>query len=309
MSIDEYITTFAGLPVVEYDPYAEPPADPGAVALRLSTDYEGGAELLALRFNTLAGSDWAGQVRALVFGLWSSDEAAPPVELIAGASGRLTGLRALFLGDQTADDCEISWINQTDHTPIFKAYPELEVFTARGGTGLLFPAMHSDRLRELTLQTGGMPGEVVRGVGESTLPALQHLELWLGTTEYGGSVRIEDLDGIFAGTGLPALRSLGLRNAEITDEIAARLAGAPVVARLERLDLSLGVLGDAGAAALLSGQPLTHLRELDLHDHYISEPMRQRLHEEYDSAGVRLDLSDGNDSDSDPAHRFPAVAE
>ena len=82
---------------------------------------------------------------------------------------------------------------------------------------------------------------------------------------------MEDLAPILAGARLPALKHLGLRDAEIADEVAAALAGAPVVARLETLDLSLGTLSDAGAAALLAGQPLTHLRKLDLHHHFLSD--------------------------------------
>ena len=42
------------------------------------------------------------------------------------------------------------------------------------------------------------------------------------------------------------------------------------MARLKTLDLSMGVLSDVGAEALLAGQPLTHLRRLDLHHHFLS---------------------------------------
>jgi hypothetical protein len=37
------------------------------------------------------------------------------------------------------------------------------------------------------------------------------------------------------------------------------------------------VLTDDGAEALLSGQPLTHLVELDLSHHYLTEPMVERV--------------------------------
>ena len=123
-------------------------------------------------------------------------------------------------------------------------------------------------------------------VGECDLPALEHLELWLGTDSYGGNATVDDLAAILAGTRLPALRYLGLRDAELADEVAAAVAGAPVVARLSTLDLSLGVLSDVGAAALLGGQPLTHLRRLDLHHHYLSEEMMARLRDELSPAGV-----------------------
>lgn len=39
---------------------------------------------------------------------------------------------------------------------------------------------------------------------------------------------------------------------------------------LTELDLSMGTLGDEGAAALLAGRPLPHLSRLDLHHHYLS---------------------------------------
>lgn len=39
----------------------------------------------------------------------------------------------------------------------------------------------------------------------------------------------------------------------------------------------MGTLSDIGAEALLAGQPLTHLTSLDLHHHYISDPLVDRL--------------------------------
>jgi hypothetical protein len=54
----------------------------------------------------------------------------------------------------------------------------------------------------------------------------------------------------------------------------------------------MGVLTDAGAEALLSGQPLTHLKQLDLHHHFLTDAMVQRLREDLEPAGVELDLSE-----------------
>ena len=132
-----------------------------------------------------------------------------------------------------------------------------------------FPAVRHERLEKLTIQTGGLPAAVVRGVAAADFPALTHLELWLGTPNYDGDAEIADLAPILAGDRLPALRHLGLRNSEIQDDVCAALAAAPVVARLESLDVSLGILTDTGAAALLGGQPLTHLKRLDLHRNYL----------------------------------------
>jgi len=82
-----------------------------------------------------------------------------------------------------------------------------------------------------------------------------------------------------------------------------------VVARLSTLDLSLGMLSDVGAAALLAGQPLTHLRRLDLHHHFLSPEMMDRLRVELEAAGVELDLSKAQGSETDPGDRFISVSE
>jgi hypothetical protein len=308
MTIGQHVTEFAGLPVVAYEPGAPAPDDPGAVAWRITTTYEGGQARFDAAWESLTGAGWADRITALVIGEWGEPYDTPaPIGKLVEAASRLTGLTAIFLGEMTFEECEISWIIQGDVTPLLDAYPRLEVLTVRGGSGLGLSPVRHERLRELTFEAGGLGADVVRAVGESDLPALIHLEMWLGTERYGGEAEVEDLAGVLAGTRLPALRSLGLRDAEIADQVAEALAGAPVVARLERLDLSLGALGDPGATALLTGQPLTHLRELDLHHHFISTPVMDRLDAEMRAAGVTLDLSDAGDPDD--ADRFIEVSE
>ncbi|WP_436850690.1 hypothetical protein [Streptomyces longwoodensis] len=119
----------------------------------------------------------------------------------------------------------------------------------------------------------------------------EHLELWLGAREDGGDGEIADLAGILSGNRLPRLRSLALRNSEMQDEVAAAMGAAPIVANLDVLDLSLGTLTDTGAEALLGGQPLTHLRKLDLHHNYLSEPMKHRVRDALEPADVKSTLT------------------
>nr|WP_034263025.1 hypothetical protein [Actinospica robiniae] len=86
---------------------------------------------------------------------------------------------------------------------------------------------------------------------------------------------------------------------------------ADLDAMLETLDLSLGTLGDEGAASLLAGQPLTHLAKLDLHHHFMSDAMMQRLRAAL--PGVDLDLSEQEEpeewDDDEPPMRYIAVSE
>jgi hypothetical protein len=235
------------------------------------------------------------------------------VEALLAARDGFPALRALFLGDMVMEECEISWINQTDVTPLLSGFPALEEFGVRGGTGLGFTALQHTALRRLVVETGGLPAAVVRGIGASDLPALEHLDLWLGTSDYGGDSEAADLEPILSGARLPRLRHLGLRNSEMQDAVAAAVAAAPVVDRLEVLDLSMGVLTDEGAAALLGGRSLTHLKKLDLHHHYLSEPVEDRVRQTLEPEGVEVDLdradAEENAEDDGTVWRYVAVGE
>lgn len=292
MGIYEYVETFAGLPVVAADDTEVTVADPSAVAWRIDMeDFEADPEEFEAAFTQLLDRTAPGGPTALVIGEWGSAYDTPfPYELLASHAGRLSALRALFIGEMSGEQCEISWINHGDITGVLEALPALERLWIRGAAGLSLKAVRHEGLRELVFQSGGLPVEVVRAVGASDLPHLTHLELWLGVGQYGGDARADDLAPILAGRSLPALTHLGLRNAEIAEEVAAAVAAAPVVARLTELDLSLGVLGDTGAETLLAGQPLTHLRRLDLSHHFMSEEMAQRVADEL--PGVDVDVSD-----------------
>lgn len=290
--------------------------DPETVAWRVTSDVYDADEDWTKAFARFCSAVDTTRVRALIVGAWQEAYDTDPsdvIEALVAARDRFPALRAVFLGDMVGEECEISWINQTDVTPVLAAYPALEEFGVRGGSGLRFPAVSHRALRRLVIETGGLPAEVVRGIGGSDLPVLVHLDLWLGTPEYGGDSEVADLEPILSGARLPGLRHLALRNSEIQDAVAAAVASAPVVARLEVLDLSMGVLTDEGAAALLGGQPLTHLKKLDLHHHYLSESLQERVRRTVETAGVEVDLDrDDAEEDADDdgtTWRYVAVGE
>ncbi|WP_035842198.1 STM4015 family protein [Kitasatospora azatica] len=307
MAISEHLTEFHGLPVFDLFPEDEtadssalPAAD--AVAWRVGLHYEAARSFAECWEEFLALVDTQ-QVRAVVIGPWFSDDyeytLAEPLAAITGSADQLPSLRALFLGDVTYEQCELSWLQLSDVTPALESFPLLEELVVRGASGdyegkegLALRPLRHERLRALRFEAGGLPAEVVRAVGASDFPALERLELWLGVSEYGGDATVADLAPFLDGARLPVLRHLGLENSELQDEIAAAVAGAPVVARLESLSLAMGILTDQGAGALLAGQPLTHLRALDLHHHFVSEELQQRLRDTLGAAGVAVDLSE-----------------
>ncbi|MEU1283954.1 STM4015 family protein [Kitasatospora sp. NPDC005856] len=311
MAVSRHIERFHELPIHEFTPDdARPLPAAGGVAWRLSLEYGSKRDFVQLWRSFLEKVDPAG-VRAVVIGAWWQDgytSVRPAIEAITAEARRLPALEALFLGEVTFDECEISWLEMDDVTPLLNAFPGLRSLAVRGGTDLALEPVRHDRLTSLRFESGGLPATVVRAVAGSELPALERLSLWLGVDEYGGDTGIDDLAPFLDGSRLPRLRHLGLANSEIQDEIAAAVTHAPVVARLESLDLSMGVLSDEGATALLEGQPLTHLRSLDLHHHYLSDAMQGRLREAL--PGVEIDLSDAEaDEMDDEDDRYVSVAE
>ncbi|MFD3546157.1 STM4015 family protein [Streptomyces sp. NPDC058655] len=322
MTIGNHLSELGGLPAFDFPgpdtgPEAGPDAGPalpaaGSVAWRVSADVYDGDEEWPEVFARFVEAVDTRAVRALIVGGWAEAYDTPNTEVVEAlvkAAGAFPALRALFIGDVTYEECEISWLHQSDVTPLLDAYPALEEFGVRGGEGLVLRPVEHRSLRVLRIEAGGLPRAVVRAVAGCELPALTDLDLWLGTSWYGADADVSDLEPFLSGARLPALRRLALRNSEIQSEIAAALAGAPVVARLKVLDLSMGTLGDEGVAALLEGQPLTHLEKLDLHHHFISVPFRERLVAALAPYGVEVDLSDANTDGSAREDRYTAVAE
>ncbi|MFJ7948191.1 STM4015 family protein [Streptomyces sp. NPDC096354] len=299
MSGVDHLHELLGLPAVDFQhATGEAPAQAAdAAAWRISVDpYDDESEMTwEEAFQAFLGVVDPAGVRALIIGQWgeATDETSSyPIGLVIAAADRLTSLEAIFVGDMTREENEISWIEQCDVTALLTAFPALLELGVRGGTYLTFSPSKHDRLRSLTIETGGLPVEVIRGILDSELPALERLDLWLGVSEYGGDADVADLAPLLAGSRFPRLHHLGLRNSELQNEIARAVASAPVVAQLRTLDLSNGTLGDEGAAALLEGQPLTHLERLDLHHHFLTEPMERRIKAALEPHGVQVDLSE-----------------
>ncbi|MFD3755628.1 STM4015 family protein [Streptomyces sp. NPDC058622] len=315
MSQVAHLSELGGLPAFDFPAKGDERALPeaGSVAWRVRADEHDTGETWSEAYARFTAAVDTRRVGSLIVGVWEESyevSSAAIVSVLAAAADDFPLLRHLFLGDIEGEESEISWIVQSDVTPLLEAFPELREFGVRGGTGLALTPVKHTGLRKLVVQTGGLPGEVVRGVAASDLPSLEVLDLWLGTSEYGADTEAQDLAPILSGELLPALRHLGLRNSEIQDAVAAAVAGAPVVGRLETLDLSMGILTDEGATALLEGGSLGHLSRLDLDHHFIGADVQERLRAALEPHGVVLALEAGDVDEYDgEIYRYVAVAE
>jgi Leucine Rich repeat len=307
MGINGHTEKFQGKPVVNYDKNIGI-ADPIDTVYRIWFEYESEDNILALLEHFLVDSN-AMKVTSLIIGVWNyeCESNQSVVELLTNNSHKLPSLSALFLGDIIEEESQISWIVQSNLSAMLQAYPQLEYLQIKGNDGLSFGEMKLDRLKTLIIETGGLGLSVAKEVFQAQLPALEHLELWLGTPDYGGDITPEDLAPLFDGSLFPQLKYLGLRDSEIADQVAITAANAPIVQRLKTLDLSLGNIGDVGAIALLDSPLIQHLEKLDLHHHYISEDLAKKL----TKLSIIVDVSDRQEANvyDGEEHRYIAVSE
>lgn len=310
MSISTHVDTFAGKTVLDWDSNVGI-LDPDRFIYRISVEY-GDEEEWTDVFAEFLDDPGASATTALVVGAWdfenqTREEVERIIEALVAAREQLPNLTALFLGDITFEENEISWIQQSDVAPLFEAYPQLEQFRVRGGEGLHFGRLHHERLQSLIVETGGLSREVVQDILNSHVPALTHLELWLGDENYGATTTVADLEPLFSGQLFPQLRYLGLRDSQISNEIAQRLSQSPLLDRIRVLDLSLGLLDDEGAQFLLDCPAVHKLEKLDIHHHYCSQEMVAQL----ETLDIELDASDRQESEEDDGevYRYIAVSE
>jgi hypothetical protein len=310
VTVNQNQDRFFGKPVVEFR-MGDTIADPGSVrttVYRLAQDYDSAESQRELLEAFLSQVDTSA-LDALVIGAWSEAHDESPQEyldVLIERRGDLGALRALFVGDMTYEDCEISWIIQCGgYKALLDAFPMLQVLRIRGSSGLEFPPVAHEFLEELAVECGGLPSAVANGIAGSTLPALRRLELWLGDDNYGFDGDIGTYETLLAAIKPERLEYLGLRNAQISDALAAHVAQQPWLSQLKTLDLSMGTIGDEGAQALLDSPHVKTLQTLDLSHHYIGDALQAKLK----SLPCRVVLDDPQDADETDGDRYVEVAE
>jgi hypothetical protein len=195
MTINTHLTKLHGYDIVEFEA-GEPLPDPTQKAVRLTMVYDGPFEAFSDLWAEFMNSAGVEQTQALVIGNWGNPEDGPTsseqaVALMVSSADRLANLRALFFGEVTSEENEISWIEQSDLSAFWGAFPNLEELGIRGGNHLQLGPIRHANLRTLRSRPAACR-TVVREIGAAHLPALEHLEIWLGTPNYGGDSRPQD---------------------------------------------------------------------------------------------------------------------
>ncbi|MBT2291011.1 STM4015 family protein [Paenibacillus albidus] len=278
------------------------------VKLSIGYDEFEAGQRIGSEIEKLSSSPESAALSSLIIGDWGQAYENSAEEVVAALvkhSASFPALRKLFIGEMDYEECEISWITQSDLSPLLAAYPELQSLTIQGGNDLSLSELKHDKLEELIIITGGLGKSVLAEIAAGELPNLRKLELYLGVNNYGFDGSLQDILPLIEPGKFPKLTYLGLKNSEIEDEIAAAVADAPILDQLDTLDLSLGTLSDKGAEALLASERVLKLKALNLSHHYMSAEMVARLQ----SSGLPVDVSDKQETDDDEDWRYPSITE
>ena len=305
-----HATQLNGKKVLNFSP--EKGIEETEAAYRFYTEYDG-EQNVPDNLRKFIEDDKVDQVDGLVFGMLGEYDETPDtiLDILIENKDKLQHLKAIFVGDITQEENEVSWIENTSYSNFFKAFPQLEYFQVRGGNGLSLGVLDSAVLHTLIVETGGMPSNIFSDLAESNLPALKHLELWMGSDNYGFSASASEVVASYRGSHenhLPSLQYLGLRNSEIADQLAEKLVDDPILNRIEILDLSNGTLSNEGAEALLDNPGIKNLKMLILDHHYLDDEMMEQLKD----LGVPVSLEDPQDEDNygdGEVYRYVAVSE
>ena len=266
---------FAGKELYDYEP-GQPLRDPSRYIPCVTSDWEHEELQFGDLFPPLVADPNADQLTGLGLGGYCYHfKTSEGIEYLVGVATQLARLRAMILG--ATDEFPISYLAQTDISPLWQAYPKLEILHLRGGNQLSLGELKHDYLQTLIIECSGLPVSVLKELARSHLPALTRLELFLGSAEYGWNGTVDDVRPLLSGELFPRLEYLGLCNSEIADDVAIAVAESPLLERIKVLDLSLGTLGDAGVKALLRNPAIEQLEQLNLDHSWLSGGVQKQL--------------------------------
>lgn len=186
----------------------------------------------------------------------------------AVAARRPPALRKLVIGDAVD---QISWYRVGKLGKLWSACPKLEVFELEAGEFEL-GTIEAPELRRAIIKTGGLTRANGKAIAAAAMPRIEHLEIYVGDSQYGASCKLADLRPLLARADLPQLRRLGVMNAEFADALCGELATARLVRQLSHLDLSHGLMSDDGARTIAAHRAaFAHLDVLDVSHNYLTK--------------------------------------
>ena len=259
-------------------------------------DYENGKNVKGMVKEILEDPEFP-EVEELIIGGWGGefeDDCQPIIDGIIENANRFSHITGLFIGDMDYEVCEVSWIMQGDYSGLWKAMPQLKELTIKGSTNLTLGAIQHENLESLTIICGGLGKDVLEEISRAKLPNLKKLLLYIGIDDYGFDGNADTVREMLAASDFPKLTYLGITDSEIQDELTEVVLESKYIRQITTLDLSNGTLTDKGGELLLEKIPeLPNIEKLDLHYHYLSDEMMEKL----ENLPLAVDVSEQEEAD------------
>lgn len=253
------------------------------------------------------------EYKQIAVGCWDyeGDSCEELVKGLVEHKDKIEQLEGLFWGDIDQEEQEVSWIEQTDLSPLFDVLPRLSNLKIKGTNNLRLGQSARPQWKSLEIISGGLPSAVVEDIIKSDLPNLEKLVLYIGVDEYGFDGTLDTFRPLLSKEKFPKLTYLGLVNSEEEDNIVEMILQSDILPQLKVLDISAGVLKDEGAQLLLDNkEKIAHLEFVNMKYNYLSKEMIKKLQQELP---MKLDTSDrqepDGDDDEDDYWYFPLITE
>lgn len=237
-------------------------------------------------------------IRQIAIGCWDfeSGDCQELVDGLVANKEKVAHLEGLFWGDIDSEETEISWIEQTDLSPLLDCMPNLQELVIKGTNNLKIGQRTRPNLKSLEIISGGLPCEVVEDIVKSDFPNLEKLLLYIGVDEYGFDGTPEQFKPLLSKAKFPKLTYMGLVNAEEQDEFVELLLESDILPQLEIMDISCGVLSDEGAQLLLDNvDKIKHLKFINMRYNYLTDGMKKQLAK----LPVKIDVAESEEIDDD----------
>ena len=235
------------------------------------------------------------QVTDLIIGSWGNaweEDCQTILDGIVDNKEKFSHVEKLFLGDMDYEECEVSWIMQGDYGKLWTAMPQLKELTIKGSMDLRLGDVRHENLESLTIICGGLPVSVIEEIQKAKLPNLKKLVLYIGIDNYGFDGNGETIRTFLEKSDFPSLEYLGIEDSEIQDELTEIVLKSKYMGQIHTLDLANGTLTDKGGAMLLETLPsYPNIKTLDVHYHYMSEEMEEKLK----ALPIEVDTSESNE--------------
>lgn len=245
------------------------------------------------------------EYKQITIGVWdyNAEDCSALLQGIIENKDKFAQVESLFWGDIEPEEQEISWIEQTDLSPLFDAMPKLKDLKIKGTIDLRLGRTSRPELRSLEIISGGLPTEVVEDILASDFSNLEKLILYVGVEDYGFGNDIEIFRPLFSKERFPKLTYLGLVNSVEQDNIVKMFLESDILPQLETMDISAGTLTDEGAQLLIDNMDkIAHLKFINMRYNYLSKDMKKQLQ----NFPMKIDITETEDSDG---YEYPMITE